>query len=138
MSCRVPSLLSLFGQQFTQQFMSESINELDHIVFAMGPLGILTAIVGAIRVGGHPWLKALVGRARENISSAEVELMSSTSHEVRELWDGKAVVRTQAQQMVTQLVFLKHRKHEATFGLTTLEAEAAKGEAEKEMECIGM
>jgi hypothetical protein len=118
--------------------MSESINELDHIVFAMAPLGILTAIVGAIRVGGHPWLKALVGRARENISSAEVELMSSTSHEVRELWDGKAVVRTQAQQMVAQLVFLKHRKHEATFGLTTLEAEAAKGEAEKEMECIGM
>jgi len=43
----------------------------------MAPLGIITAIVGAIRVGGPDWLKAIVGRARETRASAEVELMSS-------------------------------------------------------------
>ncbi|KAL2068429.1 hypothetical protein VTL71DRAFT_16527 [Oculimacula yallundae] len=47
----------------------------------MAPLGIITAIVGAIRVGGPPWLKAVIGRARENRSSAELDFMSSTSHE---------------------------------------------------------
>jgi hypothetical protein len=48
----------------------------------MAPLGIITALVGAIRVGGPSWLKAVIGRARETRASAEVELMSSTSHEV--------------------------------------------------------
>lgn len=54
---------------------------LDNIIFALAPLGIITAIVAAIRVGGPQWLKAVVGRARENIATVELELMSSTSHE---------------------------------------------------------
>ena len=60
----------------------------DNILFAMAPLGVITAIVGAIRVAGPPILKALVGRARENGAAAEVDLMSSTSHDVCELWNG--------------------------------------------------
>ena len=67
---------------------------LDHIIFAMAPLGIVTAIVAAIRVGGPPWLRAVVGRARENRATVEVEMMSSTSHEVCELWNGQGIVRT--------------------------------------------
>ena len=47
----------------------------------MVPLGIITAVVGALRVGGPAWIRAIIGRARENRASAEVELMSSTSHE---------------------------------------------------------
>ena len=73
----------------------------------MAPLGIITAIVGAIRVGGFPWLKAMVGRARENRASAELELMSSTSHEVCELWNGDGIVRTMGKGMVKQIVFLE-------------------------------
>jgi hypothetical protein len=61
--------------------MSESMGWLDNVIFAMAPLGIVTAIVGAIRVGGPVWLKAVIGRARENRAAAEIELMSSTSHE---------------------------------------------------------
>ncbi|KAL4799985.1 hypothetical protein BDV19DRAFT_201835 [Aspergillus venezuelensis] len=38
----------------------------DDILLAMAPLGILTCVVSAIRVGGKKWLKALVGRARES------------------------------------------------------------------------
>ncbi|KAK5988438.1 hypothetical protein PT974_12594 [Cladobotryum mycophilum] len=51
----------------------------------MAPLGIVTLIVGVIRVGGLPWLKALIGRATENLAVTELELMSSMSNEVCEL-----------------------------------------------------
>ncbi|KAI9770168.1 MAG: hypothetical protein M1839_003270 [Geoglossum umbratile] len=122
----IAPLLALFGERFAQQFMSEAFNWLDHIIFAMAPLGILTALVGAIRVCGPPWLKAWVGRARENIATAEVDLMSSTSHEVCELWNGEAVVRTLGKPMVEQFVYLKAYEGERgedgerTFGLYTL------------------
>jgi hypothetical protein len=75
------------------QFMSQSLGWDDNFILAMVPLGIITIVVSAIRVGGPMWLKALVGRARENYAVAEVELMSSTSKNVRELWNGEAVVR---------------------------------------------
>ncbi|KAK5657396.1 hypothetical protein OQA88_2966 [Cercophora sp. LCS_1] len=58
-------LLTLFGEQVTKQFLSMSLG-----------------------------LKALVGRARESLSTAEQELLSSTSPDVCELWSGKEVVRT--------------------------------------------
>ena len=75
------------------QFLSQSMGWADCILLAMAPLGIVTTIVSAIRVGGPSWLKAIVGRSRENLSAAEMELMSSTSHEACELWNGKDVVR---------------------------------------------
>lgn len=113
-------LIALFGEQFARQFMSESMSWLDNIIFAMAPLGIITAIVGAIRVGGPSWLKAIVGRARENIAAAEIELMSSTSHEVGELWNGQAIVRTVGTPEVAQILFLENDVTEGTFGLHTL------------------
>lgn len=69
------------SEQFAKQYMSASMGWLDNIAFAFAPLGIITAIVAAIRVSGPVWLKALIGRARENKAAAEIELMSSTSHE---------------------------------------------------------
>lgn len=88
-------LLALFGERVTTQFMSQSTGWADCIVLAMAPVGIITIIVSAIRVAGPPWLKAIIGRARENIVAAELEVMSSTSSEACELWNGKtrAVVR---------------------------------------------
>jgi hypothetical protein len=94
---------------------------LDHIIFAMAPLGILTAIVAAIRVGGPPWLRAVVGRARENRATVEMELMSSTSHEVCELWNGQGVVRAMGKPEVRQIIYLEdHKDDPETFGLYTL------------------
>lgn len=72
----------------------------------MAPLGILTAIAGAIRVGGASWLKRLVGRARENNANVEIELMSSVSQEVCELWNGKSIVRSTGQPEVKQIIHL--------------------------------
>ncbi|CAI0649871.1 unnamed protein product, partial [Colletotrichum noveboracense] len=74
-------LLALFGERVTMQFISGSMCWADNIILAMAPLGIITAIIGAIRVGGPSWLKAVIGRARENLAVAEAELMSSTSQE---------------------------------------------------------
>lgn len=73
-------------------------------VFAMAPLGVLTAIVGAIRVGGADWLKRLIGRARETTASAEIELMSSVSHEVCEAWNGTSIVRSLGYSRVKQII----------------------------------
>ncbi|KPM42985.1 hypothetical protein AK830_g3571 [Neonectria ditissima] len=73
------------------QFMSQSIGWADNFVLAMAPVGIITIIVSAIRVGGPSWLKAIIGRARENLAVPEAELMSSTSKEVCELWNGREI-----------------------------------------------
>lgn len=77
----------------TKQFLSQSTGWSDVIILAMAPLGIVTIVVSAIRVGGPSWLKAAIGRARENLAVAEVDLMSSTSSEVCELWNGHEIVR---------------------------------------------
>jgi hypothetical protein len=55
-------LLALFGDQATKQFLSLSIGWADNILVAMGPLGILTIVVSAIRVSNLKWLKAVIGR----------------------------------------------------------------------------
>ncbi|KAF8535428.1 hypothetical protein BDD12DRAFT_892990 [Trichophaea hybrida] len=86
----------------------------------MAPLGILTAIVAAIRVGGLSWLRAVVGRARENRAIVEMELMSSTSHEVCELWNGQGIFRTMGRPEVRQIIYLEDQKGEDTFGLHTV------------------
>jgi len=88
------------------QFMSQSMGWADNIVLAMAPLGIITAVVGAIRVGGPSWLKALIGRARESRAIAESELMSSTSHEVCELWNGQQIVRVMGEGPIREFILL--------------------------------
>ncbi|KAF4466026.1 ankyrin repeat [Fusarium albosuccineum] len=99
-------LLALFGERVTMQFMSQSMGWADNIILAMAPIGIITVIVSAIRVGGPSWLKALVGRARENIAVAEADLMSSTSHEVCELWNGHHVVRCMGSAPILEFICL--------------------------------
>ncbi|KNG89952.1 hypothetical protein ANOM_001178 [Aspergillus nomiae NRRL 13137] len=69
-------LISLFGERLTTQFLSESISLLDNFIFALAPLGILTATVSAIRVCGNPSLRAFIGRAQEGPGEAEHELFA--------------------------------------------------------------
>ncbi|KAH8423178.1 uncharacterized protein LDX57_000932 [Aspergillus melleus] len=99
-------LLTLFGERVTMQFMSQSTGWADNIALAMAPLGVITIIVGAIRVGGPSWLRALIGRARENTAVAEAELMSSTSNEVCELWNGQEVVRVIGTAPIQEFICL--------------------------------
>lgn len=76
----------------------------------MAPLGILTAITGAIRVGGVSWLKRLIGRARENNAQVEIELLSSVSQEVCELWNGRSIIRSTGQPEVKQIIHIPAEK----------------------------
>ncbi|KAJ4149086.1 hypothetical protein NW754_000522 [Fusarium falciforme] len=63
-------------------------------------------MVSAIRVGGPTVLKAIVGRAKENVAAAELELMSSTSQEVCELFNGENIVRCLGSGSVWQYICL--------------------------------
>jgi len=86
--------------------MSQSVGWADDIILAMAPLGVITAIVGAIRVGGPSWLKAIIGRARESRAIVEAELMSSTSNEVCELWNGQEIVRAMGEGPIREFIIL--------------------------------
>ncbi|KAG8407463.1 hypothetical protein J3459_018475 [Metarhizium acridum] len=100
-------LLAVFRERVTMQFMSQSTGWADNIILAMAPLGIITIIISAIRVGGPSWLKAIIGRAREKFAVAEAELMSSTSHEICELWNGQEVVRCTGSPSTTEFICLR-------------------------------
>lgn len=76
----------------------------------MAPLGVLTAIVGAIRVKGAPWLKRVIGRARENTGLVELKLKSSVSHDVCELWNGTSIVRTLGNAQINKSYTFRHMK----------------------------
>jgi hypothetical protein len=89
----IAPFLALFGDQVARQYMSHSLSWNEDLIFAIAPLGIITAITSAIRVGGPSSFKAIIGRAREGKGVVEVELMSSTSHDVCELWNGDGVAR---------------------------------------------
>ncbi|KAF3019796.1 hypothetical protein E8E14_012258 [Neopestalotiopsis sp. 37M] len=97
-------LLSLFGERVTMQYMSESITFLDYFIFAMAPMGILTALVSAIRVCGSPSLRAFVGRAQEGAGNAEVELCSSTSRNVCELYNNGGIARVFGRPKILEVI----------------------------------
>ncbi|OAL52193.1 hypothetical protein IQ07DRAFT_609934 [Pyrenochaeta sp. DS3sAY3a] len=97
-------LITLFGEQVTKQFLSESVGLLDNIIFAVAPLGILTAIVSAIRVQGSPSLRAFIGRAQEASGNAEVELLSSTSETTSELWHEGGIARVFGRPKILEVV----------------------------------
>lgn len=97
-------LLALFGEQVTKQFLSESLSLWDNFIFAMAPLGIVTAIVSAIRVCGGPSLRAFIGRAQEGGGIAEAELCSSTSRDVCELYHNGAIVRVFGRPKILEVV----------------------------------
>lgn len=84
----------------------------------------MTAIVGAIRIGGPQWLKAVVGRARESKASAEVELTTSTSEDVCELWNGMTIVRIIGSPRILQLIDIPEKRDGPEYGLYTLDNEA--------------
>ncbi|CAI7675340.1 unnamed protein product [Penicillium palitans] len=96
--------LSLFGEQITKQYLSESITAIDYFIFAMAPMGILTAVVSAIRVCGTPSLRAFIGRAQEGAGNAEAELCSSTSRDVCELYNSGGIARVFGRPKILEVV----------------------------------
>ncbi|KAF3935729.1 hypothetical protein ABW19_dt0209048 [Dactylella cylindrospora] len=100
----IAPLLTLFGEQVTKQFLSESLTIWDNIIFAMAPLGILTAVVSAIRVRGGPSLRAFIGRGQESQGVAEAELLSCTSETTSEVWTEGGIARVFGKAEVLEIV----------------------------------
>ncbi|KAF6780785.1 hypothetical protein CMUS01_16808, partial [Colletotrichum musicola] len=111
-------LLALFGEPMTKQYLSESTTYLDYFIFAMGPIGILTAIVSAIRVCGHSSLRAFVGRSQEGNGTVEAELCTSTSRDVCELFNRGGITRVLGRPKILELVYLppSENKTDSTIG----------------------
>jgi len=97
-------LLALFGEEATKQFLSESTTIWDNLNFAAAPIGILTAIVSAIRVCGPSWLRSFIGRAREGPEVAEVELCSSTGRDVCEMYQNGVIMRAFGRPKLLEIV----------------------------------
>lgn len=85
---------------------------MDHIIFAMVPLGIVAAITGAIRAQGPRIAKAFIGRVRENRAQVEFELLSSTSHEVGEAFNGKGIVRVLGRPRIAEFLVFPSKYNE--------------------------
>ena len=119
-------LLALFGDEMTKQFLSVSLGLGGDLLLAIAPISIITIIVSAIRVGGYPWMKSLVGRqviisslqintlfinkrdrARDSLDDEEKELLSSTSSSVREIWNRHRVIHQAEESQMVKLVFQK-------------------------------
>ncbi|KAI5797198.1 hypothetical protein FPQ18DRAFT_422484 [Pyronema domesticum] len=111
--CYFPQFNALFGEQVAKQYMSQSMGWIEDLIFVVAPLGIITAITGAIRVGGPSYLKAIIGRAREGKGAIELELMSSTSTDICELWNGNGVSWVQGSVRpapIMEVFYLKRTK----------------------------
>lgn len=97
-------LLVLFGERLTKQFLSESINILDNIIFALSPLGILTTVVSVIRVCGGSSLRAFIGRAQEGPAEAESELLPCVSDSTAELFNDRGISRVFGRPRILEIV----------------------------------
>ncbi|CAI7577670.1 unnamed protein product [Penicillium glandicola] len=98
-------LITLFGERLTKQFLSESISTLDNVIFALSPLGVLTAIVSVIRICGSSSLKAFVGRAQEGPAEAEIELLPCVSESTAELFNDGGITRVFGRPKLLEIVF---------------------------------
>lgn len=97
-------LISLFGESPTKQYLSETLTFLDIFIFSMAPMGVITALISAIRVAGGPSLRAFIGRAQEGAGIAEAELCSSTSRNVCELYNNGGIARVNGRPKILEFV----------------------------------
>ncbi|KAL1642400.1 hypothetical protein SLS58_005474 [Diplodia intermedia] len=117
-------LISLFGESPTKQFLSESTSAIDIFIFAMAPLGIITTIVSAIRVGGSASLRAFIGRAQEGGGNIEAELCSSTSRDVCEMYNNGGIARVFGRPKILEIVHDPDADNEDFYGTDKKEASA--------------
>ncbi|CAL5866205.1 uncharacterized protein PFLUO_LOCUS412 [Penicillium psychrofluorescens] len=97
-------LITLFGEKLTKQFLSESITVLDNVIFALSPLGVLTAVVSVIRVCGGASLRAFIGRAQEGPGDAEKELLPCVSESTAEIFNDAGISRVFGRPKIVEIV----------------------------------
>ncbi|KAF3023334.1 hypothetical protein E8E15_007415 [Penicillium rubens] len=104
-------LITLFGERLTKQFLSESISILDNVIFALSPLGVLTAVVSVIRICGSSSLRAFVGRAQEGPAEAESELLPCVSESTAELFNDGGITRVFGRPKIVEIVAWQDVNH---------------------------
>jgi hypothetical protein len=77
---------------------------LDDFIFSLAPLGVLTAVVSAIRVRGNSTLRAFIGRAQEDPGTAERELLSCVSDSTAEIFSNSGVVRITGNPKILEVL----------------------------------
>lgn len=93
----------------------------------MAPIGVITAIVSAVRVYGSPSLRAFIGRAKEGQGNIEAELLSSTSCDVCELFNNGGIARVIGRPKILEFVYDpdapagEFQSPHGTAGITTFE-----------------
>ena len=97
-------MITLFGERLTKQFLSESISALDNVIFALSPLGVLTAVVSVIRICGSSSLRAFVGRAQEGPAEAESELLPCVSESTAELFNDGGITRVFGRPKIMEII----------------------------------
>lgn len=97
-------ILSLFGGQITKQYLSESIYTSDYFIFALAPIGIITAIGSTIQVYGSPSPRAFINR-RQGGGLAEAEFCSSKSRYIYGLYNNGGIARVLSRPKILELVF---------------------------------
>lgn len=100
-------LLSLFGENPTKQFLSESTSFLDSILFGLAPIGVITTLTSVIRLYGSVRMRSIIGKSQEPRGVAETELCSSTSEDVCELWSNGGICRVFGRPKVLAFIFSK-------------------------------
>lgn len=80
----------------------------------------------------------MIGRARENHATVELELLSSVSHEVCELWNGQGIVRTMGKPEIQQIIYIDAMRDTDTCGLYTLDAAIKANLIEKLRELLSL
>lgn len=103
----IAPLLSLFGENPTKQFLSESTSFWDSVLFGIAPLGVITTVVSVIRIYGNSSWKSFIGRAQEPHGLAEAELCSSTSDDVCELWSNGGICRVFGRPKMLAFIFTR-------------------------------
>lgn len=103
------SLVTSLLERSTNQYLAQSLAVTDYISLAATPICIASVKMAAIRVGGPPWLKALVGRADETTATVELDLMSSNL-ETTEVWNGRDLARCIGRGAVREVLVLYHGK----------------------------
>lgn len=84
------------------------------------------------------FLKRMVGLAEDKVSDVEKNLMSSTSDDVSEIWDGEKVVRVIRPSTVSELFFagLNGNAMEEPYGIySSQEAKCRDGVLETKRMC---
>ncbi|KAL4732919.1 hypothetical protein BDV11DRAFT_176189, partial [Aspergillus similis] len=118
----VAPFITLLGEKATTQFLSESLNIWDNFVFAVAPLGVLTAMVSAIRVCGSPSLRAFIGRAAEGAGDAEIELLSCTSRTTTELHSDGGISRIFGDADILEILFVDESEMHKFLGRKDIDA----------------